>query len=350
MTTGYTMATTELKNTKTDCKEPAAGKAGLSVVVPAHNEEGNIIELVERFDTLKRNHSYIDLEVIFVDDGSTDGTYEKMNHCRESHDFISIIRFRRNQGLTSALNAGFHAARHEFLAFYPADLQYLPEDLAVLVAPLIERDDVDIVCGKRIGEYKKWFISKIYSHFSRLFFNVKVTDQNSVKVFRRALIDELCLRSSMHRYIVAVASYKGYRIVEVPINLYPRKWGRSKFFDPLRVVSGILDLISIKFELTFLDRPMVFFGGMGIMLIFIGLLVGASYYPLRVLGLITSPAKFTFFITSWGAILSGIMLFCFGFISDFILRVVGNNTNTASVLSYQPCRAQQNEKDTSACE
>lgn len=321
---------------------------GVSVVVPAYNEEGNIAKLVELFAEIKSSTPWMRLEVVFVDDGSTDGTYLRMVEAREIHDFISIIRFRKNQGLTVALLEGFKRTSHEILAFYPADLQYLPEDLPALIEPLRNDPNIEIVCGKRIGDYDKPLVSYIYNKISRWMFDVKVSDSNSIKAFRGYLNEELFLRSSLHRYIIAIASYKGYKIVEIPVRLHPRYWGKSNFSSPLRMVSGVLDLVSIKFELVFINRPMVFFGGLGVLLVFLGVTFGLSYYPLKWGNLITPDAKLIFLLSAWGATITGFLLFSMGVLSDFFLRLHGKNNLFTGPVEYYPARLiTQNNKEQS---
>lgn len=307
----------------------------VSVVVPAYNEEGNIINLVSGFQKFLSENSWLGLELILVDDGSTDQTFKKMAESYEKHDFVSIVRLRGNRGVTVALMEGFKRAKYDILVFYPADMQYLPADLSKLIEPLVSDSDIDIVCAKRIGNYNKWFVSKIYSLLSRWLFNVKVSDQNSIKAFRKRLLEDLHFRSSMHRYLVAIASYKGYKVTEVPICLYPRAWGKSKFVHPLRMLSGILDLISIKFELAFLDRPMIFFGGLSVFLILLGIVTGASFYLLRWLDIVSWQAKFTFLITAWGSSIIGLFLLCFGILSDFILRLMAPEMSRSSIMEYR---------------
>ena len=250
-----------------------------------------------------------------------------------------MIRLRKNQGVTGALMESFKRAKHSVIVFYPADLQYLPEDMPKLIEPLVNDSTIDIVCAKRVGHYNKWFVSGIYTALSRFFFDVKVSDQNSSKAFRQTLLKELHLRSNMHRYIVAIAGYKGYKVTEVPLKLYQRTKGKSKFVSPLRMVSGILDLLSIKFELTFLDRPMIFFGGFGIFFICLGVMLGGSYYPLKWLQIISWQAKFVIFITAWGTIITGLFLLCFGVLSDFVLRLMPSEIYTPSIIEYRPLRA-----------
>src|SRR5690606_5021074 len=155
---------------------------------------------------------------------------------------------------------------------YPADLQYLPEDVPALVAPILAGES-DIVTGSKQGRYEKAFVSSIYNGLSRRMFGVRVTDLNSVKAYRREVMANVPMRPDWHRYMVAIAAADGYRLSSVPIPLHPRTAGVSKF-TWTRIPVGVLDLLSVWFQLRFGRKPMLFFGIGGAFLFLIGFVIG----------------------------------------------------------------------------
>lgn len=252
-------------------------------------------------------------EVILVDDGSTDGTFLKARGCQEKYHFLRVAFHKRNRGLTEALMTGFSKARGRILVFWPADLQYLPED----IPKLIDRIDAgyDVVCGWKSGSYGlKRFVSSIYNLLSRIIFRVKVHDLNSVKAFRREILNDIPMRKDWHRYMVVMAASKGYKIGEVKIKLYPRRFGQSKF-GFWRIPIGLLDLLSVKFQLSFMRKPLMLFGFSGLVLMFLGAATGVVALYLRFAqheGL--RPLLYLVILL----VLLGISLFALGFLAEAI--------------------------------
>jgi glycosyltransferase involved in cell wall biosynthesis len=185
----------------------------------------------------------------------------------------------RNLGLTEALQTGFAAARGDIFVFYPADLQYLPEDIPKMIARIDE--GYDLVTGWKQGKYAKRIVSTIYNYLSRRIFGLDIHDQNSVKAFRRDIIDQVFLRKEWHRYLVALAAEHGYKISEVKMPLYPRHSGQSKFTGFWRIPIGFLDLLAVKSQLTLLRKPLLFFGFPGLALMGAGLIIGGIALYLR---------------------------------------------------------------------
>jgi len=242
----------------------------VSTIVPALNEEGNIDEFCSQYAAMLEKAPF-EGELVFVDDGSTDGTLEKMKANAQKYGFVRWASHQRCRGLTEALQTGFAKASGEVYVFYPADLQYLPEDIPALVAPIA--DGADISTGWKQGKYAKQFVSSIYNWFSREIFNLKVHDLNSVKAFRRVVVESIFLRRDWHRYLVVLAANEGFSVEEVKIPLYERKWGKSKF-SVWRIPVGVLDMLAVKFQITFLRKPLLFFGLVGAIFIGLGVLVG----------------------------------------------------------------------------
>jgi len=242
----------------------------VSTIAPAMNEEGNIDEFCRQYAEMLE-HAPFKSELVFVDDGSTDGTLAKIKENAQKYPFIRFGSHQSNRGLTEALQTGFAIATGDVFVFYPTDLQYKPEDIPKLIAPIA--DGADICTGWKQGQYKKWFVSKIYNWFSRKIFGLKVHDLNSVKAFRREVVEQIFLRKDWHRYLVVLAANEGYRVAETKIPLYDRAWGSTKF-SFWRIPVGVLDMLAVKFQITFLKKPLLFFGTLGSALFVLGILVG----------------------------------------------------------------------------
>lgn len=250
----------------------------VSTIVPAMNEQGNIDEFCRLFAEMLREAPF-DGELIYVDDGSTDGTLDRIKENARKYDFVRFANHQHNRGLTAALQTGFSVARGDVFVFYPADLQFLPEDIPSLVKPISE--GADLTAGWKQGKYKKRFVSNVYNWLSRKIFNLKVHDLNAAKAFRREVVEHVFLRRDWHRYLIVLAADEGYRVDEVKIPLYDRIWGDSKFSGLGRVLVGVLDMVAVKFQLTFLRKPLLFFGMLGVSCFGIGLIVGLVALYLR---------------------------------------------------------------------
>jgi hypothetical protein len=169
---------------------------------------------------------------------------------------------------------GYLSARGEVLVFYPADLQFRPEDIPRLVAPILAGES-DMVTGYKQGKYEKAFVSRIYNGLSRRLFDVRVRDLNNVKAYRREVMAGLPLRPDWHRYMIVLAAAQGYTVSEIPVPLYPRHAGRSKFGIG-RIPVGVLDMLAVWFELRFGRKPLLLFGMLGAALFALGVLVGTG--------------------------------------------------------------------------
>ena len=253
-------------------------KPRISIIVPAFNEEGNVGELCRQFDEMGKAASFT-FEVIIIDDGSTDSTPKILEDLQAQYTFLQVIAHGNNRGLTEALQTGFANAKGNVFVFYPADLQYKPEDIPAMIAKIDEGND--LVTGWKQGKYKKRFVSEVYNALSRRLFGLKVHDLNSVKAFRRNVVEDIFMRKDWHRYLVAMAVQHGYRVAEVKIPLYERYSGSSKFSGLGRIPIGVLDMLAVKSQLTLLKKPLLFFGLVGAVLLFLGLLVGLVAIYLR---------------------------------------------------------------------
>lgn len=284
----------------------------VSLLVPAKDEAQNLPEFLElcRKSLDAAPFSY---EVVVVDDGSRDGTSQVLGELAARYDFLRVVTHRRQRGIADALRSAGAVARGDVFVFYPADLQYLPEDVPALVTPILE-NRADIVTGTKQGKYEKAFVSRIYNALCRWLFGVRVTDLNSVKAFRREIMFSQPLRPDWHRYMVVIAAVEGYRLTSQPVPLYPRKAGVSKF-TWRRIPIGVLDLVSVWFQVRFGRKPLLFFGVIGAILFTIGFLAGVVGLVLRygygigfrpLLNLVET------------MVISGIALFGFGFIGEMV--------------------------------
>ncbi len=245
----------------------------VSVLVPAKDEAGNLPLFLELCEAMIRAQS-ARYEVVVVDDGSTDGSWTLLQQLRERFDFLRPVRHRAQRGIAEALRSGYLHARGQVLVFYPADLQFKPEDIPSLVGPILAGES-DMVTGYKQGKYEKAFVSRIYNGLSRTLFHVPVRDLNNVKAYRREIMTALPMRPDFHRYMIVMAAAQGFTVTEVPIPLYARHSGRSKF-GLSRIPVGVLDMVAVWFELRFGQKPLLAFGMLGAGLFGIGFLAGLT--------------------------------------------------------------------------
>ncbi len=245
----------------------------VSVLVPAKDEAGNLALFLELCEAMIREQS-ASYEVVVVDDGSTDGSWALLQQLRARFAFLRPVRHRAQRGIAEALRTGYLHAQGQVLVFYPADLQFKPEDIPSLVGPILAGES-DMVTGFKQGKYEKAFVSRIYNGLSRTLFHVPVRDLNNVKAYRREIMAALPMRPDFHRYMIVMAAAQGFTVTEVPIPLYARHSGRSKF-GLSRIPVGVLDMVAVWFELRFGQKPLLAFGMLGAALFAVGLLAGLT--------------------------------------------------------------------------
>ena len=251
----------------------------VSVLVPAKDEAENLPLFMEQAAAAFAN-STIAYEVVVIDDGSCDDTPRVLETLQKTYPFLRVARHRRQRGIADALRTGYLVARGRVLVFYPADLQYKPEDIPRLVAPILAGES-DMVTGYKQGVYEKAFVSKIYNGLSRSLFEIPVRDLNSVKAYRREIMDQLPVRPDWHRYMIVIAAEHGFTVTEIPVPLYPRNAGVSKFGIG-RIPIGVLDMLSVWFELRFGRKPLLLFGMTGFALFLLGVLAGLVALAARI--------------------------------------------------------------------
>ncbi len=303
-------------------------KKELSLVIPLFNEEESLRPLTEWIERVMKGQSY-SYEVIFVDDGSTDGSWQVIEDLCKSNPNIKGIRFRRNYGKSAALNEGFAAATGLVVITLDADLQDSPDEIPALFR-MIREEGYDLVSGwkkKRRDPLSKTLPSRFFNCVTRCVSGIKTLhDFNcGLKAYRSEVVKNIEIYGEMHRYIPVIAWRAGFtRIGEKVVEHYPRKYGRTKF-GVSRFINGFLDLLTISFITRFGQRPMHFFGLLGTLMFILGfagtIYLGASklyavyhHIPARLLA-----DRPSFYIALTCMIL-GTLLFVAGFLGEMISR------------------------------
>ncbi len=249
-----------------------------AVVIPAYNEAEVVPDLVRELKAAFEAHG-LQGEVLFVDDGSTDGTAEVAEREAAGWEAFRILRHPTNLGKTEAMLTAAAATDRAYLVLFDADLQHSPDEIPRFLDRLAE--GWDIVTGRKVGAYDKRVVSSIYNRLSQRIFNVPVSDLNSMKAFRREVLEGLTLRHDWHRFFVVLAHARGARVTEIDVELHERRAGESKYRGLFRILVGVVDLISVWFLLFFSRKPLLLFGGTGLALAALGVLVGLVAVYLR---------------------------------------------------------------------
>ena len=259
-------------------------KAAISVVIPLYNEEKSLAELHNRI-TLSLQSLSSNYELIFVDDGSTDNSFSVIRDLHKRDDRVKAIRFRKNFGKASALSAGFKEAEGITIITIDADLQDLPEEIPILIKKMDE--GYDLISGwkfKRKDPLLRRIASRLFNLVTSFYTGVKIHDFNcGLKCYRREVIEELDLYGELHRYIPAIANWKGFKVGEAKINHQPRIHGKSKFGSE-RYLRGFFDLLTIIMLTKYPEKPLHFFGLLGTILSLAGLAINAYMALLRLSG------------------------------------------------------------------
>lgn len=299
----------------------------ISVVVPLYNERESLAELVAWIDRVARENN-LSYEVIMVDDGSRDSSWQEIERLSALYPAIRAIRFARNYGKSAALYCGFEAAAGEVVFTMDADLQDSPDEIPEMRRMILE-DGYDLVSGwkkKRLDPAGKRLPSKFFNFTARLVSGIKLHDFNcGLKAYRRNVVKSIEVYGEMHRYIPILAKHAGFkRIGEKVVHHYERKYGSSKF-GMERMVKGYLDLITVSFMSHFGRSPMYFFGSLGTLMFLVGgfttvwVIAAKLYKQAHELPLRAVTEQPLFFVAILAVIL-GVQLFLAGFLGELVNR------------------------------
>jgi len=237
----------------------------LSIVIPLFNERGNLGPLHEELKTILADTP--SHEIVFVDDGSTDGSVDELRHIKESDPNVRVIRLAKNTGQTAALQCGFANSRGDIVVALDGDGENDPADIPRLVAKL--RDGYDLVSGWRTERWQNEALTRRMPSVAANALISRITGTAlhdygcTLKAYRGDLARSLPLYGEMHRFVPAIAAEQGARIAEMPVNFRPRRAGASKY-GPGRIVRTILDLMTVKFLSSYSTRPIQIFGAIGL--------------------------------------------------------------------------------------
>jgi len=306
-------------------------KIDLSIVIPSYDEEDSLPILIKSINEKLKNKDII-FEIIIIDDGSSDKTWNKIEILTKKFSNIFSIKFTKNYGKSDALDAGFKSSRGNYILTMDADLQDDPEEIYKLYEIITEKD-FDLVSGwkkKRNDPLSKTIPSKFFNMVTRAFSGIKLNDFNcGIKIYKKEVIDSINLYGEMHRYIPLIAKWNGYNnIGEKEVNHNKRKFGKTKF-GMERYIRGFLDLLSVSFVYRFRKRPMHFFGTFGVLFFIIGFTsVGWIVYekiskiseniPLDLIRPVTDQPLFYIALVS---IIIGVQLFLVGFLSELVIQI-----------------------------
>lgn len=319
-----------MKNKETETANSlSSSKIEISVVIPVYNEEDNVWLLYDNLEPVlsKLGRNY---EVILVDDGSKDSTYNKLRQLHEKNNHFKVIKFRRNFGQTAAMRAGFDFASGGIIITLDADLQNDPEDIPKILEKMDE--GYDIVSGwrkNRKDKVSRRFPSSIANKIISVLFRVRLHDYGcTLKAYRKEVLDNIELYGEMHRYIPAIASWMGVKVAEISVNHRARKFGKAKY-GISRTIRVILDIITIKFLLTYSKKPMQIFGLVGVFTSLVGF-ISTTYLIVERLFFNQPLSSRPLFILSIFMIFIGIQLITMGLLGEIMMRTYHEGTGKST--------------------
>lgn len=286
----------------------------LSVVVPLFNEAPSLNELYEKIVAALQALG-ISAEMIFVDDGSTDNSFDTLTHLRRRDQRVRVLQFRRNYGKSAALAAAFARARGDYLVTMDADLQDDPAEMKAMLDKL--EAGYDLVSGwkrQRYDSFIKRFSSKIFNRVTSIVTGLRIHDINcGLKAYRRDVTQTIPVYGELHRFLAVLAHREGFRVGEIEVKHHPRKHGKSKF-GPSRFTKGFLDLLTVLFLTRYTKRPLHLFGLAGIISFVLGLGVSAYLAVERLL--------WSVYLTNRPLLFLGILLMIIG-VQMFSIGLIG---------------------------
>ncbi|MBN2663488.1 MAG: glycosyltransferase family 2 protein [Bacteroidales bacterium] len=295
----------------------------ISIVIPLLNEEESLPELTEWIEKVMIKNS-LSYEIIFVDDGSTDASWEVINTLKQQNNNVKGIKFRRNYGKAAGLHVGFVAAKGDVIVTMDADLQDSPEEIPGLYKKITE-EKYDLVSGWKKKRYDPIFSknlpSKLFNYSARVMSGIKLHDFNcGLKAYKAKVAKSVEVYGEMHRYIPILAKHAGFKkIGEQVVSHQKRKYGQTKY-GLNRFINGFLDLISVTFISKFIKKPMHFFGTLGTLFFMIGfgILIWFTYakFAMNMYKMTERPLFFLGLL----AVIFGSQLFLTGFLGDIISR------------------------------
>ncbi|MEQ8789766.1 MAG: glycosyltransferase [Pirellulaceae bacterium] len=312
----------------------------LSTVIPVYNEAESLTELHAELVKVASEQGY-DLEIVLVDDGSTDESWRTICDLAERDPRVRGIRFRRNFGKAAALSAGFDAARGELVMTLDADLQDDPQEIPRFLEAM--ENDLDVVSGWKKVRHDPWhkvYPSRVFNWLVGALTKVRLHDHNcGFKCYRREIFEEVRLYGELHRFVPVLAAARGWKVGEVVVNHRARKHGSSKY-GMRRFVKGFLDLLTVYFLTGFEQRPQHLLGSVGILSFFFGLLglmYLACYWVVKhSLGLSDWPPlhERPAMIYSMGALLLGAQFMSIGFLAELMTAYYGRTTVMYSIKDH----------------
>ena len=296
----------------------------ISIIVPVLNEEGSLDKFYN--ETTKSLNEYSNWEIIFIDDGSDDESYNIMRKLADEDNRISIIQFFKNFGKADALSEGFKQANGDVVITIDSDLQDDPAEIPRLVEKI--QEGWDVVSGwkkERKDPISKRLPSKLFNMVTRFLTGIKIHDFNcGLKAYRRKVVKSIDIYGGLHRYIPAIAGQKGFSITEIAVNHRPRKFGETKYGGN-RLFHGFFDLFTMLFTGKYFDRPLHFFGSIGLVFIFISTI--SEVYPIYDKIANGIPFQKHFALIVFGAMIFGLGLWFFsiGLLGELLVKASGTS-------------------------
>jgi glycosyltransferase involved in cell wall biosynthesis len=313
----------------------------ISVVIPVYNERESLAPLHAEIAAVA-NERDLELEVLFVDDGSRDGSWGVIEELARRHPWVHGIRFRRNFGKAAALSAGFRAAHGEIVLTLDADLQDDPKEIPRFLAEL--DTGLDVVSGWKKIRHDPWhkvWPSRVFNALVSRLTGVGLHDHNcGMKCYRAEVFREIRLYGELHRLIPVLAAARGFRVGEIVINHRPRRFGHSKY-GVRRFVKGFLDLLTVKFLTGFGQRPQHLLGSIGLVSFLLGLF-GILYLTGEWLINVWSPGTFLplherpLLLYAVAALLLGFQMMSMGFLAELITAYQGRDEDSYSIAEQTP--------------